>query len=514
MSRRDEDRGRDPRVPAVLAARPVKPPAAPPAVVTFEQPGEPHHRGLTSMAFVASLLTAGLVAVLEPALGAFLALSFIGAAALLRSRRDVTSFLTLFLVAAFVIPSPQVITPLGGSATPATMIGLAAAWLWINARIVPTLGLARERQPVRIAILVWGWATLASYAAAWTRPLPGVEARAADRGLVVMLSAAGLALLAADGVLSRDRLDTLLRRTVWIGAFVAVVGLVQFAFGFDLAAKIHVPGLGTVNQFTFIQTREGFRRVAGTAYHPIEYAVVLCALLPLALHFALRGPFGVQRIRRWAPVVLIGAAIPTSVSRTAVVGVAVAAVMLLPAWSARRRFAAVVTGGAFMVAVQVAWPGLVTAIVELFTEIESDVSYTTRTADYASGLREFVQRPVFGRGFRTFHPEGYFFIDNQYLMSLIETGVLGVLALASIFVVGMTLARGARHRSADPVTRDLGQSLAAAIAVSGVCFATFDALSFPMITGLTFLLVGCAGALWRLTRDEEAALVLSRSAAT
>jgi hypothetical protein len=48
------------------------------------------------------------------------------------------------------------------------------------------------------------------------------------------------------------------------------------------------------------------------------------------------------------------------------------------------------------------------------------------------------------------------------------------------------------------MVRSLAQSLAAAAAVAMVSFATFDALSFAMAAGMTFFLLGCVGALWRL----------------
>jgi hypothetical protein len=37
-----------------------------------------------------------------------------------------------------------------------------------------------------------------------------------------------------------------------------------------------------------------------------------------------------------------------------------------------------------------------------------------------------------------------------------------------------------------------------------VGFTTFDALYFPMAAALTFLMLGCVGAAWRLMRTEPA----------
>ena len=62
----------------------------------------------------------------------------------------------------------------------------------------------------------------------------------------------------------------------------------------------------------------------------------------------------------------------------------------------------------------------------------------------------------------------------------------------------MLSARNARRLSTDPETRQLAQVLAASVAVPMVAFATFDAFSFAMAASLTFLIIGCVGAFWRL----------------
>lgn len=89
-------------------------------------------------------------------------------------------------------------------------------------------------------------------------------------------------------------------------------------------------------------------------------------------------------------------------------------------------------------------------------------------------------------------------------MSLIEIGFVGLLTLIGLFVTGWMCARNARRLSTDPETRHLAQCLAATVAVPAVAWATFDATSFPMAASLTFLMLGCVGALWRLVRVPSA----------
>jgi O-antigen ligase len=127
---------------------------------------------------------------------------------------------------------------------------------------------------------------------------------------------------------------------------------------------------------------------------------------------------------------------------------------------------------------------------------------TDRTARYAR-IGGLLQHHVFfGRGLGTFIPSRYFILDNQYIGTTLEAGLVGLCALLLVMIVWYGCARGARRLMRDPVDRDLAQSLAASAAVALVVFFTFDALSFPMVPGLLFLLLGCSGALWRLTREE------------
>jgi O-antigen ligase len=157
-------------------------------------------------------------------------------------------------------------------------------------------------------------------------------------------------------------------------------------------------------------------------------------------------------------------------------------------------------------------PGLFGTLRSLFQNLGTDPSVSGRTSDYALVGDLVAHNPVLGRGFRTFIPEqfilhtgeggGTLILDNQYLGTLIEMGVVGLACLVSLFVVVVLCTRNVRRRSSDPATRDLAQSIAAAVMVAMLSFSTFDGLSFPMATSLLFLIVGCAGALRRLVPGE------------
>ena len=78
-------------------------------------------------------------------------------------------------------------------------------------------------------------------------------------------------------------------------------------------------------------------------------------------------------------------------------------------------------------------------------------------------------------------------------------GAVGLLALLGLLGTGVWTAWRVRRRSADGSTRQLAQALLASLAAGSVSFAFFDALSAPMVVGLTFLTLGTIGALRRLT---------------
>jgi O-antigen ligase len=149
-------------------------------------------------------------------------------------------------------------------------------------------------------------------------------------------------------------------------------------------------------------------------------------------------------------------------------------------------------------------PGILGTLRNFVFAGTNDDSITGRLDDY-----QFIPGLMdghwwFGRGFATFEPTVYFFLDNQYLMSLITGGVVGLIAFMSIILVGASVARGARKRFTRTPDRDLAQAIAAGIVGAGAAGATLDLLSFLQATFVLFLLGGCGAALWTIARHAPA----------
>jgi polysaccharide biosynthesis protein PslJ len=420
-----------------------------------------------------------------------------------RASADAVTALTVFLVLLFAIPSRLIFAPLGGAGSPAQLLGVAALLWWAATRLARG-SRSSTRQPIRWAMGAFVVANLLSYVAATIRPIDDVELRAADRGLLSLLSWLGIVLLACDGIPSRARLDVLLRRLVIAGGCIAILGLAQFFTHQAFVNYIQIPGLSQNTDLGIVLNRDGFSRPAGTALHPIEYGIVITMMLPLALYYALMDKHR-PPLRRWWAVIPLAMAVPVSISRSAIVCTAVVLAVMLPALSRtirRRAYTAIVV---LLSAAFVAVPGIIGTLFGLFTGIGGDSSAQSRTGSYTLAW-EFISRaPVFGRGFQTFLPQ-YRILDNQYLLSTIETGIVGVAALLALFATGFVTARKVRKLARDEPTRLLAQAIAASILAGAASFALFDALSFPQVANLVMLMVGIAGAAYRLQVDGDTAV--------
>ncbi len=423
------------------------------------------------------------------------------------------TLVTLFLALQFLIPARLVIGNLGAAGRPSLVLALGIGILWLSG-FFQRGNLQRGGQPIRWVVGIYVLVQLLSYIAGLDRGLPGIEARSADRWMIVTFALGGLAVAIADGVTDRRRLETLIGRIVGFTSVMAVVGVLQATVRIDLTQYIRVPGLRANSQLIGVGERGAtdLARVAGTANHYIEFGVVLGLVLPLALHRALF-PGVESSTKRWVQVVLIAAGIPLSLSRSGLVALAVSLGVMCMVWTWRFRLKAAVFGLLGVVAFRLVQPGVLGTLRSLFTRAEDDPSIQNRIADYVYVEAMWPERPWLGRGVGTFIPDLYILLDNQYLNTLLSSGLVGAAAFLGLFVGGYLVARSVRLRGADEENQHLGQALAAAIASAMVCAATFDSLSFATYSGVLFLLLGLAGALWRLDGGPSTRRPLTRAAA-
>jgi O-antigen ligase len=298
---------------------------------------------------------------------------------------------------------------------------------------------------------------------------------------------------------SAERLQALVSRIAIFGGAFAGFGLVQFVTGAAWVDRLSIPGLVVNTPVYAITQREGFNRPFSTAIHPIEFGSVIAMILPLTIVYGLlRRPSG-GRFRYWIPALVTVSAASLSSSRSTLVGLGIGVALLWPALTNLQRLVGGVAAAALGTLVFVTVPGMVGTISGLFGGVVAgDSSIASRVDSFAIAADFFGRTPIIGRGFGTFLPR-YRIFDNQYLVGLVETGLLGFIAMVLLWVVPVVgIARVLRRSGQGSAQRLLGAGLLSSCVVGGVGLAFFDGFGFPMMPAIWFVLLGLGGAYVRL----------------
>jgi hypothetical protein len=290
---------------------------------------------------------------------------------------------------------------------------------------------------------------------------------------------------------------------VWGGFVVAVAALFERRTGYnvfnhlaDVISFLHFEGdLGsTVRGVTL--------RVYASSENPIALGALFVVLTPLAFYFA-----QVTRKRRWwlVQLVLVLGAFATG-SRTAIVMMLAVALIFL--WLRPQQTARLwpLLVPALMV-VHFAVPGALGGLrVTFFPEggLVAEQSRVIsgneqladgRVADIRPTFRELSANPLFGIGFGTRivgfdnqESHNARILDDQWLATLLEIGLLG--ALAWLWAFSRTIRRLGRAAKADTSPEGwLYVCLAASLGSFAIGMFTFDAFGFIQITFIFFVLL-------------------------
>lgn len=437
-------------------------------------------------------------------------------------RAEVTSqairLLQVFAVTAMVFPSDIVIKAVGAGGYVAALIAYVMFLGYTAATLFGLHNPLKRRSPVRIALCGWWLSALASYALMDRTLLSAEQLSSANRWLIQLVAISGIILVASEFLTSLEDIHKVLRAATWGGAFCGLTAVLQYWAGLDITPYLRrvLPGF-SINEAVgaiAIGGRGGLARVAGTATDPIEMGVVAAMLLPLAVYLAVNDK-GRPVILRVLPVFFIAMAIPIALSRAAILGVILSIGCYVIALPPVRRLTALAVVPVALAVVFMTAHHLIGTLLQYFTLGTSgnSISHRVNNIPYAEHL--ISKAPWFGQGGGTYIATGFtnlgasHILDDQYLDTGIELGMVGIIALIFFLLWPTMTAFTVRRHTTDPQARELCAALAGAGLAGMICASTFDAFGFPMFVMVEALVIGIIGATWLLVTRTDPGQVVS-----
>jgi O-antigen ligase len=417
--------------------------------------------------------------------------------------------------ALFFFPSSMVIAPLGAAGTVPMILSCLLFVLWTLSWIWGIHDPFPRRHPGRLAIGVFAITFLIAYAAlyaGWTGGSTVSTLASADRLLIQLIASLGLILLVGDALDDREQIMSLVRWLLAGGFFCSLVGLVQFTLHVNPMEWVQsaMPGFTYNGGDTPFQDRGNLVRVAGSTFHSIEFATTSAMLLPLSIWRAIYDRRG-WRWFHWLQTALLVFAVASTVTRSGMLGVAVALLIATPFLPRLARRWVLTLVPLAVIALFAIVPGFIGTITSALTADSSDPSIATRLNNYPRAEMLIDAQPWLGLGPGNYtHQTLLQVFDNQYLGSAVATGIIGFFGIVIYFWLPAVTTIAAARRAPTPRLRSLAGALAGGMAAAGACSIAFDSLSFPVFALLYPLLIGISGGVWRLSprkSDPPAAAV-------
>ncbi|HWH96192.1 MAG TPA: O-antigen ligase family protein, partial [Baekduia sp.] len=316
----------------------------------------------------------------------------------------------------------------------------------------------------------------------------------------------------------RSDVEMLLRLLVFGATVVGLLAVVEEWAGYNFFD--HLQQYVSILRFQGVPytTDRGGVRAYASAQHPIAMGAALILVLPLGIYLA----HSTRKKRWWLACGLLVLGALATKSRTAIIMIVVILVVLsiLKPVEARRLVPKMVIP--LLLVAHVAMPGTLGTLKSTIfpsggivnAETNADVSWHSnygkgRIGEWGPALQEWQLTPLFGQGAGTRVSDledpkmNAPILDDQWLWSLLELGVFGVVALLWFFVAAIRRFGGLARR--DPTENSwLLTGLAASTTAYAVGMLTFDAFNFVQVTMMMFLIVALGVAALRSEPSEDA----------
>jgi O-antigen ligase len=309
-----------------------------------------------------------------------------------------------------------------------------------------------------------------------------------------------------------EQVDLLVRMLVGGAAIVAFFSIIESRTGWNAFDQLtHVIPMLQAVDVSGVQVRGGKQRVMGSAQGPIALGAALAMLLPLAAYLGFR----TRRWFWWVSVALLAFGALATLSRTSILMLVVILAVLL--WlrpqQTKKFWPALLPA---VVVIHFLLPGTLGAIRSSFFPEEGLIAQQSenagqrgsgRIADLGPALDEFSQTPVFGQGYGTRltgrDRQNAQILDNQWLKTLLETGLVG--ALAWLWIFTRSVRRLSRAAKADQSEDGLlFVALAASVFAYALGMLLYDAFAFIQVTFILFILLALASVATRVRGHASA----------
>lgn len=422
-----------------------------------------------------------------------------GARAVVDDRVGIGATIVAVLCGWLLATRQSVVVPFTLGLTPVSIAWYAGGVLLL----LCWLGRQHVRRPhLPTALLTMGM-LLAALVSSAGLMLRGPADDQASQSLLLLTREAGMlaaVLLVMVVIGSTADLTRVVQGIVVGAAASAAMALVQAATGVELAGMLVPPGLidqgGTATIGELL--RAGAVRPAGSSGHPLELSAVLTTVFPLALGLTLSRRARGDVTWPWtvaAAMIALGAV--STISRSAFVGIAAALVVMAWRWPVRR----VVIGGAVLVltvltAVLAGVP-LVSRLAAVLVGGTSDNSLGSRSSGLSYALERLPDHWLVGQGAGTYDVSRQPVLDNYYLTRLVESGVVGLVAMVLLIGGAWSIALRASRQgmvSADRGAFELVNGILGSVTAVAIVALILDIGGFAQISTLLYVLVGLAGA--------------------
>ncbi len=374
------------------------------------------------------------------------------------------------------------------------LVGLTLVWLIALASAGP-YGPEWRPNRVNVGIAVFLLIAMASVVLNLTNLVRAEELQLAIKKLTVLFCYAIFFVVVATSMRRRE-LPRFLILMLGLAALTALGTIIEYRTGVNyfhnLAAKLPVLNVEPAPP----DPKFGRPSIVGPTQHGLAVATMLSMMVPLAVVGFMSAKRRRDQVLYGLTLALLFAGAVATLRKTALV-VPAAALVVLCVYQPRRMLRLLPLGLAMVVLMQVISPGALSGI-RYQLEGGDELSNRGRTSDYAAIKPDLVSHPLIGRGYGTYDPKAYLetrkperhrLVDNQYLLLLIEVGIIGAVAYAIVSILSITML----HRSAR--SKDFaraGPALALIGSIIGFLVANvlFDTLAFPQVPYLFFCLLG------------------------